>query len=1103
MKPTLASVLKTFFTVFLVYSLSVPVVFAQNSWDDDRDVTFDLPTLVNTLAKAPMENTPAAANTPLYFDLPMPSGGERRFSVVESPIMSADFAALYPTFKTYAVVATDNPRVTGRLTLTPYGFHAYIHLETGKMGIRPRDLLNPKIHQVYSGEGESIENASRCAPHEAEMPPLRAAAASAVAVTNAFSNGATRRNYRFAIVTTGEFTASNGGTVGAATSVVTASVNAIQSIYDRELSVRFTLLIPFIYTDASTDPFTRDAGGGGAGDSRPNQAAEAVQMNFAVGNYDIGHVLHNSTTGNFSGGGVAALGAVCSNGTFFATATGSSNPNEPDGLTGYDKAAGWSGSFENTSNGWYSLFAHEIGHMFSMNHTFNGSGSSCTAGNISSTTAYEIASGSGIMSYKGICSAAQNIPSNGAADNYFHTNSLESAVSFMGTINCQTSTATGNTPPVVNANPCGGNYTIPVGTPFTLTGSGSDANGDVVYYAWEQYDEDGAGSPTQGFIGATAAASAIAPLFRNYPPSTTPSRTFPALSAIVSNGYATDFEPLPTVARTLNFRLTGRDFNANGGGIHCSAIAVTVSAAGGAFSVNAPNGGEIIAAGGNTTVTWTTNTTAFSTNVNIKMSTDGGFTYPYILASNVSNATGSQSVTLPAGVTATTTARIMVESADNTCVRFFDISNANFTVTSSCLAAGNTICDAAIASFTLGNAALNLDLSKVFTTTTTTSQIVTVNGTDPINNRAMKDAINGTTCTVVGTRAYKFFDFIVSASGTYSISISNSSGFIASSIFTAAGFNANSPCSSTFLGSNAYSTGGGSTSSSSPFSVTLTACTLYRMMVYTSTAAYDVNTTISFSGSGSVLVSGTDPGGSYGYTYLAVNTSSNQIALVNAASNFTTLSTGTYDIYGASFNNSVSTASWTGQTLSQILSAGSCTQFSANAKRVIVTAALPIELLHFRAAAFGKMVKLTWQTASEINNKGFQVERQNPNGKDWDILGYVSTKGNGANYTFEDNAPLRTSYYRLRQIDNDGKETFSNIVNIVMEGKTGLSIYPNPTKNDLTVQYNGDATDFDIFNILGQSVLQGKINQNVDVSRLAVGTYIVKVGSEQVKFVKQ
>jgi hypothetical protein len=167
---------------------------------------------------------------------------------------------------------------------------------------------------------------------------------------------------------------------------------------------------------------------------------------------------------------------------------------------------------------------------------------------------------------------------------------------------------------------------------------------------------------------------------------------------------------------------------------------------------------------------------------------------------------------------------------------------------------------------------------------------------------------------------------------------------------------------------------------------------------------------------------------------------------------------------------------------------------------------LPVELLTFTGYNKGGVNILNWETAHEVNNKGFEVERLNVTGNVWDILGFVNAKGKGSSYDFMDNAPLSTSYYRLRQIDNDGKETYSKVISVSSKGSDKLKVYPNPVSNVLTVETT-EQGDFQILNLLGQQVLTGKtppLGAGVlDVSALPQGSYFLKVGAEQVKFVKQ
>jgi hypothetical protein len=1079
---------------------------AQNKDNISRDVPINLAQIVSALSAAPMEFSQEAQTKPLTFNLPLPSGGERAFKVVESPIMAADFAALYPNIKTYGLVALDNPTVTGRMTVSPYGLNAIVLSESGTMGIRPRDLLNPKVHQVYLGQGDSPTLGNKCQFDELTTqqnklspppPPVLAA----------FSNGVTRRTYRLAIVTTGEFTVTNGGSA-AASAVVTASINGIQAIYDRELSVRFTLLTPVTYVDAATDPFTPDITGG---DSRPNQAAEVVNMNFAATAYDIGHVLHNSNINSaaWSGGGVAGLGVVCSTGTFFATFSGanSGNPNEPDAFTGFDRAAGWSGSFDNTSNGWYGLFAHEMGHMFSMPHTFNGSGGSCTS-NISSTSAYEIASGNSLMSYNGICSAAQNIADGGTADDYFHTTSLERAVNLMNSTACHVGVSSGNTAPVVNPNPCGGAYSIPMNTPFTLTGSGTDANGDVIYYSWEQNDEDGAGVPTQGFIGAAAAASSIAPLFRSYPPTTSPSRTFPTMTAVVANNYATDFEPLPTVARTLNFRLTGRDYNTNGGGIHSTDLAVTVTGA--AFSVSAPNGGESFAAGNTTTVTWNIGGTAgYCTAVNIKLSTDGGFTYPYVLASATPND-GTQLVTLPAGLVNSTTARMRVEQASNTCVVFFDISNTNFTITSACNAPSTTISSTTLLTTTAGNASLNLGLTNNLGTAVTSfsGSIATT------DNPGTLIFLNGApaACASGGNSVYyDTYTFAVSVTGSYTIGHGGVFGTVINLYASPfGGYN----CTN-HLSSNAVRPSGtGSISLNTSLTANLTAGETYTIVIGSFNQTFPAppsNYSITFpiKPSGALIYNGVILPTGYAYTYTAVNTTTNNVAVENASSNFTSLAAGTYQIYGVTYYNGVAApnpatpASWVGTTLTSVLSGSTCQLISSNSKTVTVTSTLAVDLLKFTATLRDKSVLLNWQTATETNNSHFIVQKSK-DGQNFVDIGTV--KGHGTTttpqyYDFTDASPHEgLNYYRLQQFDMDGKMAYSKVVSVISasDKQQEVKIYPNPTHNILTVEHATTTESFDVLNALGQVVKTIKtkpeaVQTTISTSDLDNGIYFLRI----------
>jgi hypothetical protein len=168
---------------------------------------------------------------------------------------------------------------------------------------------------------------------------------------------------------------------------------------------------------------------------------------------------------------------------------------------------------------------------------------------------------------------------------------------------------------------------------------------------------------------------------------------------------------------------------------------------------------------------------------------------------------------------------------------------------------------------------------------------------------------------------------------------------------------------------------------------------------------------------------------------------------------------------------------------------------------------LPIELVFFNATPFkdNRKVKLEWQTASEINNDFFTVEKS-LNGTDWEIIKKVDGSGNSnelLNYSVYDYEPnIGVSYYRLKQTDFDGQFEYSQIksvsINQLISGS--VEIYPNPTNDKITViGIENELSEVRIFNPLGQDVTNlttiSSSNEStmlIDVSRLAKGIYYVK-----------
>jgi Secretion system C-terminal sorting domain len=184
---------------------------------------------------------------------------------------------------------------------------------------------------------------------------------------------------------------------------------------------------------------------------------------------------------------------------------------------------------------------------------------------------------------------------------------------------------------------------------------------------------------------------------------------------------------------------------------------------------------------------------------------------------------------------------------------------------------------------------------------------------------------------------------------------------------------------------------------------------------------------------------------------------------------------------------------------------GSLTQFNGTGTQTF----LPIELIAFDAQTTetGKTL-LTWATASEKNNNGFEIEKST-DGVRFEKIGFVAGSGNSSReqrYSFEDAAPFTRAgqvvYYRLRQVDYDGQFEHSKAVSVRNSNTTtSIQIYPTTTTNTLTVTADGEPVDaVTVVNQVGQVVLTAQQVSSVDMSALPAGMYLVQVkaGLEQV-----
>jgi trimeric autotransporter adhesin len=849
-----------------------------------RALALDRAGLSGLLESAPREFSSAARLNPLVISLPDPAGGFQRFRVVDAPVIEPGLAARHPHIRSYAGRGVDDPTATLRLSVTQLGVHASVRARRGNWYVEPLfqgdeslyasywrsevprrvsrfaepPMLQPMLSLQrgryragdtvqlmgagfvpFASVGISITAAGEAAPRQTlvatadaegvlkaqfKAEPWQATGHFEISASDGRASGRSNyqvvpegqplnaavgtqlRTYRLAMVTDPAYAAFHGAANVTAAKVVL--MTRVNQVYEDDLSIRMVLIAATDALNLNTAAEATGANGpcggaacfsasqlAGCSGSGLNQNRIVAGLLAGAGNFDVGHLALGG-----DGGGIAGLGVV--------------------GLDG--KARGCTGINPPTGDVWAIDFvAHELGHQYAGNHTFNGVTGNCSGANRNAANSVEPGSGSSVMAYAGIC-GTDNVQLNSdpyfsqrsfdevfnhvnaaelnlnelqqAALRLFNTNgqqfqlrwagvesvpvvrggnyttagikaAIESiagwpaggtvtissltdngfGISFGGTlaltdvanlelVNCTGGcsgfvsditkggastrrgavSATGNNPPVVTVPAA---FTIPVRTPFALTGSATDPDGDTLSYLWEQNDR-----------GGTAGTSLISntktngPLFRQFgtrasfdasiynPPGQNqaggdPTRVFPDLLQLLANNTNAESggcgtvsgsptpaqldcfsEFLPTAdylglagfnasPARLNMRLTVRD---GLGGVNSADTVLTLAPGAGPFLVTAPNSAVTLDGAEPTTVTWAVaNTQAppvSTANVRVLLSTDGGLTWPRVLAPSVPNS-GSATVTVPN--LGSTQARVRVEAVGNV---FFDVSNSNFTI---------------------------------------------------------------------------------------------------------------------------------------------------------------------------------------------------------------------------------------------------------------------------------------------------------------------------------------------------------------------------------------------------------------------------------------
>jgi hypothetical protein len=783
------------------------------------------------------------ADSPTVLEVPTPDGGTERFSVQQTQVMQPGLAAAHPEIRTWSGRSLDHPGATIALDLTPMGFHASVRNanDGGAWYVDPAfDVRGTSVHLSYTGDSLPRPEEELA---ERELPAvMKSVTKDAARPRLAEAANVEQRVYRLALLSDPQY-AEFFGTANVTAEKVTL-INRVNQIYNDDLAINLQLIdgtdLLNLDTEAKATGKNGPCGTHACFDAETKRfpgdldvcwpgtlvrAGTVLGQLVGASAYDVGHVVLGD-----NGGGIAGLGVVGA----------------------VDKAMGCTGLPEPQGDFFaVDYVAHELGHQFGGNHTFDGNQGSCFGGNRNRSSSVEPGSGSSVMAYAGICGHDDLQPH---TDPYFsqftigevtaytgdtphdeieiQTVSLrgfdtdgeslligydgaepvtvtrgddydaagiEAAVEqvtgtnvtvegwgfdrqddfptpatdpddtgftvlFAGDLRPRTDdsdrldmdplsvtsaspgvsatvgeTAQGgpahhggseinpsdNHAPVVTAPP---GRTLPMRTPFTLTGSATDQDGDAVSYMWEQNDtgdrngttlvtnnrltgplfrmfgryadvsDEAAGqisSPGENhagpngsrtfpnmlqiLAGATNAATGRCPEVPK--PSSNPDKYVPVKMRAL-NCYS-EFLPIPGYVGTagskrpaMHFRLTARDGEPFGGGVGFDDVTLRLDRHAGPFLVDSLAGDRPrVEAGSTRVIRWQVNgTRPLAHRVQIALSTDNGRTWEHVLVNHTAND-GEARVRFPD--VRSRTAWLRISAVDN---YFFDINDSRFRI---------------------------------------------------------------------------------------------------------------------------------------------------------------------------------------------------------------------------------------------------------------------------------------------------------------------------------------------------------------------------------------------------------------------------------------
>lgn len=993
-----------------------------------------------------------AATHATIISLPNAAGQIEQFRITEASNFEPALQARFPEIRAFSGKGITDHDATLKLSISPQGVQAMVmRTEKGTEFIEPYSA----DHTVYA----VFKKQPRTLPWKCSTPEEKLSTSIAKQLPDVVARSTgDLKVLRLAQSVTAEYSNYFGATSASQVSLVLAAVNATltrsNGVYEKDLALHLNLVAAstnVFYYNPSTDPYS--PGSSGAGGAWNNELQNTLTSVIGEANYDVGHLFGASG----GGGNAGCIGCICVNNS------------KGRGFTSPADAVPQGDNFD------IDYVVHEIGHQLGANHTFSHSNEG-TGVNV------EPGSGITIMGYAGI--TGQDVAPHSI--DIFHAASIAQIQSNLSGKTCPVTTSLSgtNATPVVNA---GGNFTIPISTPFALTGSATDANaGDVLTYCWEQNDN----SSTTGSGSVASATKTSGPNWISFVPTTSPTRYFPKMATILAGNLVSgplpggdasaNTEALSSVSRTLNFRLTVRDnapYSSTApvtvGQTNFANAVITVTNTSGPFAVTSPNTAVSWAGNSSQNITWsvanTTTSPVSCANVKISISTDGGTTFSTLVASTPND--GSEAVTIPN--TATTTARIKVEAVGNI---FFDISNTNFTITSgsSCgapsgLNATAITTTSATIGWTAAGGAVSYDVDYKLNSSST-----------------WINAATGTTATTVGLTG-------LTAGSTYDYRIRTN---------CASGPSAYSADQFTTTSTGTCSTPTGLTSSA----VTATGATVSWTAV-SGALSYDVDYKTNSSGTWtnaatgitatSANLSGLTAGTLYDWRVRATCSSGNSSY---AAAQFTTTSTGCANTLDNSTNGT--------------LGGAATIPFNTNVTGLISPNG---DIDHYKfVITTGGTVTITLGTLTRdydlklLSSTGTQIAISEAGGSSSETINRTLNPGTyyAQVYGYAGaNSP--TSCYTLKvQLGTASRSTEHSI-----SDEQKVVVFPNPANNVVYITLTGftGRSEASILDINGRVVLRREVtsvNQPLDISALPPGVYMIRIkngekGVKMTKIIKQ